>query len=76
MNPTKGKMRKAPRYLLQFNEFPRNLLAALDALAELGKAVQNKEQPSGSRPARLQSEFKPDQQSVQPAQGNVDENNI
>ncbi len=34
-------------------------MAALDALAELGKAVQNKEQPSESWPARLQSEFKP-----------------
>jgi len=28
----------------QTNSFPQNILTALDALAELGKAVQNKKQ--------------------------------
>jgi hypothetical protein len=39
--------------------FPRNVLAALDALVELGKAVQIKKQSRESIPARLQFEIAP-----------------
>lgn len=44
--------------MFQPDEFPKNILAALDGLAKLGKALQNFSHPSEARRAILHASFR------------------